>query len=261
MNNRSLFKRSCLLALVIGMGIGPLLLPGHCRSESKMPERFVDVREVIPSLQLDIRYFGPHNFVGERIDGYNAPQCILTREAAAALAKVQRDLEPFSLSLKIYDCYRPQRAVDHFVRWAKNTGDTRTKMEFYPTLDKRDLFKDVYIDTKSGHTRGSTVDLTIVTLPAAQQASYHPGEKLQACYLPVEQRFQDNGLDMGTGYDCFHELSHTANKKVGEKQRINRLLLKTIMEKQGFKDYEREWWHFTLRDEPFPQTYFDFVIE
>jgi D-alanyl-D-alanine dipeptidase len=261
MNHGSLFKRSCLLVLFIVTGIGPLLLPGNCRSEGKMPEGFVDVREVVPSLQFDIRYFGPHNFVGVRVDGYNAPRCIVTREAAAALAKVQRDLEPFSLSLKIYDCYRPQRAVDHFVRWAKDSGDTKTKAEFYPTLDKKDLFAGEYIVTKSGHSRGSTVDLTIVNLPAARQAPYLPGEKLHACYLPRTQRFPDNGLDMGTGFDCFHELSHTVNHKVGEKQRINRLLLKTLMEKQGFKNYEKEWWHFTLRDEPFPTTYFDFVIE
>ena len=259
MKIRSLFKRACLLALV--MGLSPWVLPGPGRSESKIPERFVDVQEVVPSLQLDIRYFGPHNFIGERIDGYLAPKCLLTREAAAALARVQRDLSPFSLSLKIYDCYRPQRAVDHFVAWAKNTGDVRTKGEFYPTVDKKDLFSGGYIATKSGHSRGSTVDLTIVALPAAQPAPYRPGDQLRACYLPAEQRFRDNGLDMGTGYDCFHELSHSANKKIGEKQRINRLLLKTLMEKQGFKDYEKEWWHFTLADEPFAQTYFNFVIE
>ncbi|MCG6537217.1 MAG: M15 family metallopeptidase, partial [Syntrophales bacterium LBB04] len=186
--------------------IGSLLLPGHGRSASKMPERFVDVQEVVPTLLLDIRYFGPHNFIGERIDGYNAPKCLLTRQAAAALARVQRDLEPFSLSLKIYDCYRPQRAVDHFVRWAKNIGDVRTQAEFYPTLDKKDLFTGGYIPSKSGHSRGSTVDLTIVALPAARPAPYRPGEQLRACYLPAEQRFPDNGLDMGTGYDCFHEL-------------------------------------------------------
>ncbi len=255
MKRRTLFALACLIF------IGQLLLPGVCRSESKMPESFVDVKEAITSLQLDIRYFGPHNFVGERIDGYNAPKCILTRKAAAALANVQRELEAFSLSLKIYDGYRPQRAVDHFVRWAKNVKDTRTKREFYPTLEKRDLFKDDYIAAKSGHSRGSTVDLTIVALPVSGQAPYFPGEKLEACFSPVEVRFKDNGLDMGTGFDCFHELSHTANGKVGQRQRINRLLLKTIMEKHGFMNYEKEWWHFTLRDEPFPTTYFDFVIK
>ena len=261
MNNQSLVKRFFLLALTISVGLSIVLLPDNGHSESNMPERFVDVREAAPSLQFDIRYYGPHNFVGERIAGYNAPKCILTRTAAAALAKVQKDLEPFSLSLKVYDCYRPQRAVDHFVRWAKNIGDRKTKAEFYPTLDKKDLFAGDYIAAKSGHSRGSTVDLTMVTLPATKQAPYQPGEMLQACYLPAGQRFRDNGIDMGTGYDCFHERSHTANKKIGETQRINRLLLKTIMEKQGFINYEKEWWHFTLRDEPFPSTYFDFVIE
>lgn len=257
MKNETLFQHARLLTLVFVA----LLLPGMSHSAGNLPEGFADISELVPSLLLDIRYFGSHNFVGVRVDGYNAPKCILTREAAAALAKVQSDLEPFSLSLKIYDCYRPQQAVNHFVRWAKDTGDTKTKAEFYPTLDKKDLFAGEYIATKSGHSRGSTVDLTIVTLPAAKPASYQPGDKLQACYLPLAERFPDNGLDMGTGFDCFHELSHTVNKKIGEKQRLHRLLLKTLMEKQGFKNYEKEWWHFTLRDEPFPQTYFDFAIE
>jgi D-alanyl-D-alanine dipeptidase len=210
--------------------IGGAALPAQCRSENSMPEGFADVKKSIPSVQLDIRYFGPHNFVGERVDGYNAPKCILTKEATAALAKVQQILEPFSLSLKLYDGYRPQRAVDHFVRWAKNVGDTKTKKEFYPTLEKRNLFKDEYIATKSGHSRGSTIDLTIVSLPASTQASWQPGDTLEACYSPVKIRFPDNGLDMGTGFDCFHELSHTVNGKIGRQQRVNRLLLKTVME-------------------------------
>lgn len=255
-------KRRTFFALfLLWVIIGQLPLPAHCRGEGRMPEGFVEVKTVIPSLQLDIRYAGPHNFIGERIDGYNAPKCFLTKEAAAALAQVQKELATFSLSLKVYDGYRPQRAVDHFVRWAKNIGDTRTKREFYPTLEKRDLFKDDYIAAKSGHSRGSTVDLTIVALPLSEQESWRPGEKLEACYSPVGVRFRDNGLDMGTGFDCFHELSHTKNGKVGQPQRINRLLLKTIMEKHGFINYEKEWWHFTLRDEPFPETYYDFVIE
>jgi D-alanyl-D-alanine dipeptidase len=257
MNSEAWFQYVKLLTLVIVA----LLLPGTGNSAGKLPEGLVDVGEMVPALTLDIRYFGPHNFVGARVDGYNAPKCILTREAATALAKVQSDLESFSLSLKIYDCYRPQQAVNHFVRWAKDTGDIKTKAEFYPTLDKKDLFAGEYIATKSGHSRGSTVDLTIVALPAAKEPLYRPGDKLKACYLPMEKRFPDNGLDMGTGFDCFHELSHTVNKKIGEKQRLHRLLLKTLMEKQGFKNYEKEWWHFTLRDEPFPQTYFDFAVE
>ena len=227
----------------------------------KMPERFVDIKDVIPQIQFDIRYSGQHNFVGQKVDGYLAPKCILTREAASALFDVQKELETFSLTLKVYDCYRPQRTVDHFVRWAKDIDDKKMKKEFYPTVDKRNLFKDGYIDSKSSHSRGSCVDLTIVALPAAQQEKYTPGQELQECYLPADKRFGDNSVDMGTGYDCFHELSHTANKDIGLQQRINRMLLKTLMEKHGFKNYDLEWWHYTLKNEPYPDTYFNFPID
>jgi D-alanyl-D-alanine dipeptidase len=175
--------------------------------------------------------------------------------------KVQKELEPFTLSLKIYDCYRPQQAIDHFVRWAKDIDNSKTKKEFYPTVDKRNLFRDGYIDSKSSHSRGSTVDLTIVPLPAPTQEKYILGQKLYECYLPLPKRFRDNSIDMGTGFDCFHELSHTANKNIGRQQKINRLLLKSLMEKHGFKNYDLEWWHYTLKNEPYPDTYFDFVIE
>ncbi len=256
-------KRKFLTALYYLLLIvaGQLLPASDGLCESQLPARFVDVKEVIPSILLDIRYYGAHNFVGTRIDGYNAPRCLLTREAAAALARVQKELAASSLSLKIYDCYRPQQAVDHFVRWAKNQSDLKNKKEFYPTEKKKDLFRKAYIDTRSGHSRGSTVDLTIVPLPAPEQAPYQPGDKLYECYLPAGKRFRDNSLDMGTGFDCFHELSHTANKKIGKQQRANRFLLKKVMERHGFMNYAKEWWHFTLKGEPFPQTYFDFAIE
>ena len=257
MNRKSLLTLTSLLIIFI---VQPLL-SSDCRCQSAMPEGFVDVKEVIPSIQLDIRYYGSHNFIGERIDGYNAPKCLLTREAAMALAKVQKELEASSLSLKVYDCYRPQRAVDHFVRWAKEIKNTKTKKEFYPTVDKPDLLKQVYIDAKSGHSRGSSVDATIVPNPVPAQVEYKPGDDLSACYLPAGKRFKDNSIDMGTGFDCFHKLSHTANREVGREQRKNRLLLKTFMERYGFRNYEKEWWHFTLRNEPYPETYFDFVIE
>ena len=227
----------------------------------KIPEGFIDIKEVIPEIQLDIRYFGDHNFVGAKVDGYLAPKCLLTKEAADALLNVQKELEPFTLSLKIYDCYRPQQAVDHFVRWAKDIDNSKTKKEFYPTVDKQNLFKDGYIDSKSSHSRGSTVDLTIVPLPAPTEEKYIPGQKLYECYLAAAKRFGDNSIDMGTGFDCFHELSHTANKNIGQQQKINRLLLKSLMEKHGFKNYDLEWWHYTLKNEPYPDTYFNFVIE
>jgi len=238
-----------------------LILPTKALCETSYPKGFVDIKDVIPSVVLDIRYFTNHNFVGKKVDGYNAPKCILTKEAAEALLNVQKELEKFHLSLKIYDCYRPKRAVAHFVRWAKDIEDTKTQEEFYPTIDKKNLFKDGYIAEYSSHSRGSTVDLTIVPVPVPKQEEYKEDMKLYACFLPAENRFKDNSIDMGTGFDCFHELSHTANPKIGFQQRANRLLLKTLMEKNGFKNLSLEWWHFTLINEPFPDTYFDFPIE
>jgi D-alanyl-D-alanine dipeptidase len=233
----------------------------HAADADKIPDGFVDIQKVIPEIVLDIRYYSVHNFVGERVDGYLAPKCFLTKEAAEALSKVQNDMEPFSLSLKIYDCYRPQRAVNHFARWATEIENTKTMKEFYPTVDKHNLFKDGYIADKSGHSRGSTLDLTIVPLPVPVQPQYTPGQELHECYLPAAKRFADNSIDMGTGFDCFHELSHTANSNISHQQKINRLLLKSLMEKHGFKNYDMEWWHFTLKNEPYPDTYFDFPIE
>jgi D-alanyl-D-alanine dipeptidase len=253
-------KSKLLLVLLILVSLS-FAQAAHTAAADKMPDNFIDIQKVIPDVVMDIRYYSPHNFVGERVDGYLAPKCFLTKEAAQALAGVQKDLEPYSLSLKIYDCYRPQRAVNHFVRWAKEIDNTKTMKEFYPTIDKRNLFKDGYIAEKSGHSRGSTLDLTIVPFPAPEQAQYTPGQKLQECYLPAAKRFQDNSLDMGTGFDCFHELSHTANANIGRQQQINRLLLKSLMEKHGFKNYDMEWWHYTLKNEPYPDSYFDFVIE
>jgi zinc D-Ala-D-Ala dipeptidase len=250
------FAWMLVLPAVILMGIGP-----GAFAADKLPAGFVNVTQTLPSIVFDIRYAGPHNFVGERIDGYKAPNCVLTRKAADALAGVQQDLKEFSLSLKVYDCYRPQRAVDHFVRWAKDTGDTKMKKEFYPTVDKKNLFRDGYIAVKSGHSRGSTVDLTIVPLPVPGDEKYLPGQNLRECYLPADQRFGDNSVDMATGYDCFDELAHPANGRVGPQQRMNRLLLKTLMEKHGFAPYDKEWWHFTLKGEPFPDTFFDFRVE
>jgi zinc D-Ala-D-Ala dipeptidase len=254
-------KSKFLLILLILTSLYVPQFAQACAGVDKIPESFVDIQKIIPDVLLDVRYYGPHNFVGERIDGYMAPKCFLSKEAAEALGGVQKELAPYSLTLKIYDCYRPQRAVNHFVRWATEIENIKTKKEFYPTVDKRNLFKDGYIDSKSGHSRGSTVDLTIVPLPAPIQPQYSPGQKLYECYLPTEKRFRDNSIDMGTGFDCFDELSHTANVNIGQQQKINRLLLKSLMEKHGFRNYDKEWWHFTLKNEPYPDTYFDFVIE
>jgi len=228
---------------------------------ASIPDEFTEIRTVAPDVLMDIRYHTPHNFVGTRVDGYKAPKCYLTRQAARALAGAQKELVASGLSLKIYDCYRPQKAVNHFVRWAAALDDTATKAEFYPEVDKKNLFKDGYIAQKSGHSRGSTVDLTIVTIPAAPQEKYLPHKNLRACFLPRERRFRDNGIDMGTGFDCFDVKSHTLNRTIETSPRLHRALLKTIMEKHGFVNYDKEWWHYTLKGEPFADTYFDFDVE
>ncbi len=254
--------KRCKMAIFLVLLCGFVLTQaGVGYSTGFVPPTFVDVTQVVPGIVVDARYFTPHNFVGARVDGYNAPRCILTRQAAEALRGVQKDIEQFGLSLKVYDCYRPQQAVNHFVRCAKDIDDAKTKKEFYPTVDKRNLFKDGYIAEKSGHSRGSTVDLTIVVSGSPDQETYRPGQALYECYLPGDKRFRDNGIDMGTGFDCFNELSHTANRSVGADQRLHRALLKALMEKHGFVNYDKEWWHYTLKNEPFPDTYFDFPVQ
>jgi D-alanyl-D-alanine dipeptidase len=225
-----------------------------------IPEGFIEIRTVIPDIILDLRYTTNHNFLGRPVEGYLAEKCYLTKAAADSLAKVQTELRKFSLSLKIYDAYRPQCAVDDFVKWAKNLGDTLTKKEFYPTVDKSRLFVDGYIAEKSGHSRGSTVDLTIVPIPIPKQPEYDINNQCE-CYKPVNERFKDNSLDMGTGFDCFNSLSHTENPEISPQERANRLLLRSLMEKYGFKNLAEEWWHFTLKNEPFPKTYFNFLIK
>lgn len=225
------------------------------------PADFVDIRKVAPSVIVEMRYATAHNFMGKKVPGYEAPRCLLTKKAAEALAKAQDDLKGFSLSLKVYDCYRPQRAVDAFDAWSKDLGDTKMKAEFYPFVEKENMFRDVYIAHKSGHSRGSAVDLTIVDLPAASQEKYVAGDALRSCLSPAGERFKDNGIDMGTGYDCFDPISNTFSEKIGVAQRINRALLKGVMEKNGFVFYDKEWWHFKLADEPYPGTYFDFQVK
>jgi zinc D-Ala-D-Ala dipeptidase len=219
---------------------------------------FVVLRDVDPTILHDIRYYTAHNFVGTRIDGYRQPLCIVTRPAAQALRSVQREMLSRGYTLKVYDCYRPQRAVNHFVRWARDLADQRMKPEFYPRVDKTRLFEDGYIAEKSGHSRGSTIDLTIVKLPARHQRPYVPGERLIDCAAP--HRFPDNTVDMATGYDCFDTLSHTDDPRVTGTARENRQLLKKAMERNGFRNLPEEWWHFTLNGEPFPDTYFDFPV-
>ncbi|PWU21281.1 MAG: D-alanyl-D-alanine dipeptidase [Bdellovibrio sp.] len=224
------------------------------------PAGFVDLKEIDPSITQEMRYRQSHNFLGRRVRGYVAAKCILTRQAAKALRKVQAELLPQSLSLKVYDCYRPQPAVDDFVAWAKDLSNTKMRKEFYPRVEKANLFRDGYIAEKSGHSRGSTVDLTLVPLPAAAQPIYRDGDELVECFKAKDQRYNDNSVDMGTGFDCFDPLAHTENQEIGIEQRKNRHFLKRVMERHGFRNLPQEWWHFTLVDEPYPRTYFSFEV-
>ncbi|MDG4859833.1 M15 family metallopeptidase [Streptomyces sp. T-3] len=246
-------------ATLVAVGIAPAPA-AQAKPEPKAPKEFVALRDVDPTIIQEMRYTTVHNFVGEPIDGYRKPMCILTEPAARALHSAQRKLLRKGYSLKVYDCYRPQRAVDHFVRWAEDLKDERMKQEFYPLVDKSRLFADGYIAAKSGHSRGSTVDLTVVKLPAAPTRPYVPGEPLVPCYAPQSERFPDNSLDMGTGFDCFDTLSHTDDPRIGGVQRANRDLLRNALAEVGFVNLPEEWWHFTHKPELFPETFFDFPV-
>ncbi|MGC9665129.1 M15 family metallopeptidase [Planosporangium sp. 12N6] len=224
------------------------------------PPDLVALSDVDPTILQDIRYATAHNFVGRPITGYQEPLCILTRQAAEALHRVQTAARARGYSVKVYDCYRPQRAVDDFTSWGPKMDDQRTKAEFYPRLDKSVLFHDGYIAGPTAHSRGSTMDLTLVALPAPAQRPYVPGEKLAPCTAPQAQRFPDNSVDMGTGFDCFDSLAHTLDPRVTGPARDNRLLLKQLMGDAGFTNYDQEWWHYSLRNEPYPHTYFDFPV-
>lgn len=198
---------------------------------------FVLVTDVIPDAILEIRYYSTYNFVGARIDGYEQPVALLTRPAAEALRLVSDDLKANGYRLKIYDAYRPQQAVDHFVRWAEDLTDDAMKPIFYPQVDKRDLFTQGFIAKKSGHSRGSTVDLTLV--------DEHTGRD----------------VDMGGSFDYFGELSHPEYREgLTQVQQDNRMMLREAMMKRGFKPLSTEWWHFTLMQEPYPKQYFDFPV-
>ena len=214
-----------------------LVLMSPLARAQTMPAAFVDAASVVDGLVVDMRYFGADNFVGARIDGYEASRCLLARSAAVALAAVQRELAKSGLGLKVLDCYRPTRAVAHFVRWARRIEDNpKRKAEYYPDIDKRDLFKLGYIAERSGHSRGSTVDLTLV------------------------RRADSIQLDMGTPYDFSGRQSWVADKSVSVEAQQNRALLAQAMTRGGFRPYHKEWWHFTLANEPFPDTYFDFPV-
>ncbi|KGL64254.1 M15 family metallopeptidase [Polaribacter sp. Hel1_85] len=203
----------------------------------ELPEGFVYLSDVDATIQSELRYLSSNNFIGKPIDGYHKNCVIVTKETASALQKIQQILIKKGLSLKIFDAYRPQQSVNHFVRWAKVLSDTIMKQEYYPNVPKSQLFNQGYIASKSGHSRGSTVDLTIVDIKKEKE------------------------LDMGSPFDFFGEESHPFFKEISTTQKSNRFLLRKVMLENGFKPYDNEWWHFTLKNEPFRNSYFNFPVE
>ena len=200
-------------------------------------EGFVLLAEAVPDVILEVRYYSTYNFVGERVDGYEEPCVLLTKEAAEALKAVSDDVMAQGYRLKVFDGYRPQMAVDHFVRWAEDLDATEMKPYFYPEVDKTLLFEQGYIDAKSSHSRGSTIDLTLFDMATGKE------------------------VDMGGTFDYFGELSHPDyTETLTEEQIANRNILRDAMLRHGFKPLDTEWWHFTLKEEPYPDTYFEFKV-
>ncbi len=257
--------KSALPTFALPLFVGSLLCQPclaqktRLRHASKKPADIVNIKDIVPSIQVDMRYFTTNNFTGKSIKGYRAPICLMTKKAAQAIKKVQARLLPMGLSLKVYDCYRPQMAVNNFAAWAKDLGDNKMKSEYYPNVAKRDLFPQGYIALHSSHSRGSATDLTIVplnsTIPDARTF------KLVACTAPKRLRAPDNSLDFGTGFDCFSPVAHPDYAHLSPQIKANRLLLQTLMVDAGFKPLKQEWWHFSLRHEPYPNTYFNFPVK
>ncbi len=198
--------------------------------------RFVMLADYIPGIIQEIRYYSTYNFIGDRIDGYEEPCAILTKDAARALKEVSGLLNVQGYRLKVFDAYRPANAVRHFVLWGLEDNDLRMKEFFYPDLDKEELFSRGYIASKSGHSRGSTIDLTLFDMKTGKE------------------------VDMGSPFDLFSERSHPDFRGITEEQYENRMILRSMMIRHGFEPIDCEWWHFTLKNEPFPDTYFEFPV-
>ena len=233
-------------------------LAASAQAESR-PDHMVYLRTLAPDIQQDIRYASAHNFTGHALDGYAAAECLLSRDAAEALARVQAALRKQGYGLKVFDCYRPNRAVADMGRFATQPGDPR-KTEFYPRVDKQDFWRLGYVARVSNHSRGSTVDLTLTGPHALPGKPWTSGAAQADCTAPYEQRWPDGALDMGTGYDCFDERAHSANPSINASARENRDRLSSAMHKEGFSGYAKEWWHFTYAGDAAPKDVMDFPI-
>ncbi len=257
-------KKTFLASLVVVAALCGAMLASCCSKSDDAAaaeptddsSQFVTLTDAVPDAILEIRYFGTYNFVGARIDGYLQPTALLTRQAADSLRAVSDDLRAQGYRLKIYDAYRPQRAVDHFVRWAADLADTAMKPYFYPDLDKSVLFEQEYIMEKSGHTRGSTVDLTIFDMRTEKEVDmggtfdwFGPESHPDFCGNPETGEYTGDNSTSPTG------------RSITAEQFANRMILRRAMLAHGFRALDSEWWHFTLNSEPFPNTYFTFPVQ
>jgi zinc D-Ala-D-Ala dipeptidase len=243
----------CLRALVAALAFAA----GPVHSEGTLPDSLVYLRDIDPTIAQDIRYQSFNNFVGRPLDGYEVPECILRRDVAMALAQVQKDLAASGLGLKVYDCYRPTRAVRTMAMWANDGRQGGATKRFYPKLQKNTLFGSGYIASRSAHSTGTAIDLTVVDMPPAQVAKFDPAATYGPCTGPVEARSPDNSLDMGTGYDCFDLTSWTWSGGISAEQHRRRMQFVSAMRRRGFSNYQREWWHFTYGA---PYAYYDVPI-
>ena len=224
-----------------------------------LPGGFIYLRNIDPSIVQDIRYAGSNNFVGRPLAGYEAAECVVKREVGVRLKAIQRELGAQKLSLKMLDCYRPTRAVADMVAWSENGKETAAERRFNPALRKRDLFRLGYIATHSGHSTGAAVDLTLVDLSADNSAVFDPHKNYADCTAPAEARAPEGSVDTGTGYDCCDPKGHTAATSITASQRRWRNKLVAVMTRQGFVNYSKEWWHFSLPGAGGPA--YDFPIQ
>ncbi|MBV9349053.1 MAG: M15 family metallopeptidase [Pseudolabrys sp.] len=240
-------KRVLFVTLVASLAC---LAPAFAQ-QTRLPSGFVYLRDIDPTIDQDIRYSGNNNFVGQALPGYDAGECILQTPVAQALKQVQAELAPAGFALKVYDCYRPTRAVQAMRQWANDGRDESPTKRFFPSMSKRTLFAAGYIAPISAHSAGIAVDLTMIRLGNAPRVGARSVQRYGSCAGPIMQRGGgDDSVDMGTGYDCFDLRSHTASPQISDEHRRMRTTLATAMARHGFRNYSREWWHFTYNRVP-----------
>jgi zinc D-Ala-D-Ala dipeptidase len=241
-----LCRRSALGPKGLWAAVAASVISSSAAAAQSLPAPLVFLADIDASIAQDIRYATVHNFTGAKVPGYDGAECVLRQEAAEALARVQAELSKRRLALKVYDCYRPERAVRAFVDWVERGAAARDTNTYFPSTLRRDLIRQGYISARSGHSRGLAVDLTLVPLPVPERQALDAGRSYGACTAAAAQRMPDNSLDMGTGFDCFDVASHTFHEGLTKEQATSRRILLEAMRRHGFRNYAREWWHFSF---------------